>query len=1294
MPVNQFNQLMSGMWGARPVTWTARSSRLARAGPPMGGDAPAMEAAERVSVAKDGPAHIPEVRASRSRPATYEPDLDSSVDRIFGGSPPRPPESVAASLAVPRLRTPVLLRAQRQYGNRTSQQIVAQSRALQRKCDGGGECSKYRDDGQPHALQRHASTAGVPEFHGIPSSQGEPLGDETRKSLEGHFATGLSSVRVHTGSPAAESARSLDALAYTTGRDIYFAPGMYAPHSTDGQRLLAHEVAHVVQQGAGKEPTLAAKSAHGVKIGAPDDGLETEADRAAQEFVERGQPPEEEEQRKRQLEGSTRSVVQRQPNTGSGSVQGPVDAGATTTDPSAGPKDAGLPGGVATPPPPPPPDAASRVSAAAVNAAQTEVVELKGTPTFQPSAALSEMIDFLSPASLSVRVRFGSLADGQVYVQRQPGATGSPPGPGLYETTDLMANIKLHHPAFPGGPTAPTLFVQIRDNVVTGRIGFIYQGVGIPWFENILSWRGLSRVQPIGIVNALKDGVLRYELTDFAFTLEDSFEGTGNFSVVDGTEKFSAEARVRAEGVADTTIPLHHTPGASVFGSQPISLTLSPKDAFGGTISGSLTATLANGVMDVVGTGRYTSGRLNGAFSVVMAPRWRAWMYVIQQLPAGGARNISAGAATAKGLVIAGWGTLSFHINDWLTGNASVVVDPDGYITSHGIIRPARSFEFLTDKEKYSAQKKIAEIPEQNVTFVPVWIAEVGGHAAAELWAHGRVGPATIYGLEVEGQFSTRPGTVFEGRVTGRANLSANASLEARINAGLHFSFIRGGHLKAAQINVRVVGKATVRAYVELQPTFAREASSKPDQAQYRITAALTAAGAATLGLSGSVDFSVLGIGPTINVGQFEYPVGSIGVSGTISHVLGSHAPIDVDLAAADFEPGRFKGFLSEVLNKKAPKDEGNHKDVDLAQSGKPAEQPTTPTILRTTFNMNGAPHTLWVEYSPQPVLKMASPGDGKLVDKLGSEIAAVEGQKQQQQGEEAELLAQEVSKARGLLQRTVTVEQSLTSLESESRQNPDAAGFQELPGGLSEYGAQYQKTDLGGTAPPASPQASPVQTPLAAGSWIILKTGSYEQVITSGSVRKRGSSTPETFQAITPEGRVNSHSYKDEGAEWDRTIFVHGSKHAVPVGGGRFELKPSEQGSEFIRPTFYGDTRSSRETIKNAKLPALLNPANKKEFFSEGNPSLELAQGYKIDASTGKALVPVENASPDHEPSIAEHWTLEGGNDTSQASRQGWNKSLATYQIISLALNLSLGGKDVDKYTHLVGMNFRGPGE
>jgi hypothetical protein len=1073
---------------------------------------------------------------------------------------------------------------------------------------------------------------------------------------------------------------------------------MYAPHSTDGQRLLAHEVAHVVQQGSGKEPTLATKSAHGVRIGAPDDELETEADRAAEEFAGRGQPPEEEDQRKRQLEAAAPTVVQRQPATGAGSApgsaQGPVDKGTAPADPSAEPKDAGLPGGVPNPPPPPPPSAASQVSAAAVNAAQTEVVELKGTPTFQPSAPLMEMIDFLSPASLAVRVRFGSLADGQIYVRRKGGTAGNQPGPGTYETTDLMARIKLHHPSFPGGSTAPTLFVQIRDNVVTGRIGFMYAGFGTPWFEDILNWRGLSSVEPMGVVNELKDGVLRFELTDFAFTLEDAFEGTGNFSVVDGTEKFSADALVRAEGVADTTIPLHHTPGASVFGTQPISLTLAPKDAFGGTISGSLTANLANGVMDVVGTGRYTSRRLNGSFSIVLAPRPRAWMYVIQQLPAGGARNISTGDATAKGLVVVGWGTLSFNINEWLTGNASVVVDPDGYITSHGMIRPAKTFEFLTDKEKYSDQKKIGEIPEKDVTLYPILIGEVGGHAGAELWAHGRVGPASIYGLEVEGQFSTRPGTVFEGRITGRANLSANASLEAKIYAGLHVSVIRGGHVKVAKIVVTVVGKATVRAYVELQPTFSREAGSKPDEAQYRITSTLTAAAAVTLGLSGTVNFSILNVGPTINVGKFEYPVGSLGISGTISHVLGSHAPIEVDWGAAEFEPERFKGFLTQLLDKDAPKDEGNHKGVNLPQSGKPDDPPKTPTVLNSTFSMSGAPHRLWLEYSPGPVVKMASPGEGRLVDKLGSEIAAVEGQKQQQQGEEGELMAQEASNARALLQRAVTVEQSLASLESDSRPNPDAAGFQELAGGLSEYGAQYQKTDLGETPSPASPQATPGSSPLAEGSWIILKSGSYEQVTTAGNVRKRGSSTPEKFQSITPEGRTNTHSYKDEGVEWDRTIFVHGSKHAVPVGGGRFELKPKEQGSEFIRPVFYGDTRNSREKIKQAKLPSLLNPANKNEFFSEANPSLEQAQGFKIDSSTGKALVPVWKASPDHEPSIASHWGLDGGNDTVQASRESWNRSLATYQLISLPLNLSLGGKDVDKYTHSVGINFRGPGE
>jgi hypothetical protein len=80
---------------------------------------------------------------------------------------------------------------------------------------------------------------------------GEPLPHETRKIMEAGFGADFGDVRVHADQAAAESAAAIDASAYTTGRDIYFAPGKYAPGKTEGTRLIAHELAHVVQQSGG-----------------------------------------------------------------------------------------------------------------------------------------------------------------------------------------------------------------------------------------------------------------------------------------------------------------------------------------------------------------------------------------------------------------------------------------------------------------------------------------------------------------------------------------------------------------------------------------------------------------------------------------------------------------------------------------------------------------------------------------------------------------------------------------------------------------------------------------------------------------------------------------------------------------------------------------------------------------------------------------------------------------------------------------------------------------------------------
>jgi hypothetical protein len=86
---------------------------------------------------------------------------------------------------------------------------------------------------------------------------GRPLDPATRAFFEPRFGHDFGPVRVHDDQTAAQSARSLNALAYTLGRDVVFDTGQYAPGANAGRQLLAHELAHVVQQGAGAPPQVA-----------------------------------------------------------------------------------------------------------------------------------------------------------------------------------------------------------------------------------------------------------------------------------------------------------------------------------------------------------------------------------------------------------------------------------------------------------------------------------------------------------------------------------------------------------------------------------------------------------------------------------------------------------------------------------------------------------------------------------------------------------------------------------------------------------------------------------------------------------------------------------------------------------------------------------------------------------------------------------------------------------------------------------------------------------------------------
>jgi hypothetical protein len=114
----------------------------------------------------------------------------------------------------------------------------------------GGECAECRSKRLQRAAMSGASVGGgVPSsVHSTLRSPGLPLDSGTRTAMESRFGHDFSHVRVHHDAGAAMSAHDVGARAYTVGQDVVFGAGHYAPDTSEGQHLLAHELAHTLQQ--------------------------------------------------------------------------------------------------------------------------------------------------------------------------------------------------------------------------------------------------------------------------------------------------------------------------------------------------------------------------------------------------------------------------------------------------------------------------------------------------------------------------------------------------------------------------------------------------------------------------------------------------------------------------------------------------------------------------------------------------------------------------------------------------------------------------------------------------------------------------------------------------------------------------------------------------------------------------------------------------------------------------------------------------------------------------------------
>jgi hypothetical protein len=147
----------------------------------------------------------------------------------------------------------------RHIGNQAVQRLIAQ-----------------RSDQEPAELDE--GTAGQ-----IRAAQGggQALEGSIQTRVGEAMGADLSGVRVHDSPEADTLNRQLGAKAFTSGRDIFFREGAYDPHSTDGQRLIAHEATHVVQQSTGS-----VSGAARMAVNPPGDVYEQEADAAAHAIVD------------------------------------------------------------------------------------------------------------------------------------------------------------------------------------------------------------------------------------------------------------------------------------------------------------------------------------------------------------------------------------------------------------------------------------------------------------------------------------------------------------------------------------------------------------------------------------------------------------------------------------------------------------------------------------------------------------------------------------------------------------------------------------------------------------------------------------------------------------------------------------------------------------------------------------------------------------------------------------------------------------------------------------------------
>ena len=802
---------------------------------------------------------------------------------------------------------------------------------------------------------------------------------------------------------------------------------------------------------------------------------------------------------------------------------------------------------------------------------RNEIIPLLGSKTFQPSEGLGNYIGSMweNASEPAINVSIGNLGEGFIYIKKGAHYFNQvceelidplymcaeiPPPPFAYEARKQV--IPITHPAFESRNDGTLVYI------VEITHGFIQSSLG--WIPG----KNASSIDPIldaDLVQTSEEAFLplifgkEYDGSNYASAFFNNGSPTGNiyfhtigilqlpneqkiesvFIINDESYQFIGDLIGKPEGLDTYDAHVTRTPDA-LLTAETSTLVLDynwtsgkPDDEKGAfTASSQLRLSYRNHILEIFGTAKYASARLNGEVNISVTTKSKADKLFAEHASAIAKEkkgiDITGGKSDKENpgepLALTGWGDLNFKLINTeskvagakksaienLEGKGSFVVSSDGFIILAGEVKFPTNWKLTKDLDYNSEdpENKDKHLFQHKATIVEAWVPEAIGSIEVNVGitadVHAHLNPLELYEIEVSGVYSNHPKYRSEVNLTPRFFLSGYAAASATAIAEGVYKFL--GLIKSAKFSGEIKGTARLDANIDAAPTVTRIWPGDNTPASYGLSGIIRAGGGLTFTLEGSFHLETFGVKlldtEDYHIGSWTLKTFSVELK-LNEYIIGSGAKPDIEYSKMGFNDTQRKwlgqSITEEIKDKGSPVHKGGFEQEEegkMKEKGTFSEMPPPPrpdhdkdivdNRIEENFLMGNKLHELVIiiggtRKSPTSVLKMASGPEKPLVEKIEAEKDIVEIEK--------DLISDPVEQSRldtqlrdlnAIEVEAVNIEKNAKeTAKEESIKDPKVSGFDLIDDHISDYAQKYDRADLGlNLSQPPGTTSSPSTTP------------------------------------------------------------------------------------------------------------------------------------------------------------------------------------------------------------------------